>query len=74
MRYSLPDPMIWLFDRDGQQLRYEITRARADGVYRVIITHPDGSETVEEVAEPTEVIERSVRLMNSLRSDGWRVA
>jgi hypothetical protein len=29
---------------------------------------------VEEVEEPTELIERSVELMNSLRGDGWRVA
>ncbi|MBI4485109.1 MAG: hypothetical protein HY655_03775 [Acidobacteria bacterium] len=66
--------MIWFFDKDGEKLRYEITRDRADGKYRVVITHPDGTESVEEVDEPTELIERSVQLMNSLRSDGWRVA
>ena len=26
------------------------------------------------VEEPTELIERSVKLMNSLRGDGWKVA
>jgi len=31
------------------------------GRYRVIITRPDGSESVEEVDEPTELIERSVQ-------------
>ena len=46
----------------------------AVGRYRVIITRPDGSESVEEVDEPTELIERSVRLMNSLRGEGWHVA
>ncbi len=71
--YSL-DPMIWFFDRNGERLRYEISRDRADGRYRVIITKPDGSESVEEMNEPTELIERSVQLMNSLRGDGWRVA
>ena len=44
------------------------------GRYRVVITKPDGSESIEEVDEPTELIERSVQLMNSLRGDGWRVA
>jgi hypothetical protein len=39
-----------------------------------VITHPDGTESIEEVDEPTELIERSVQLMNSLRGDGWRVA
>ena len=66
--------MIWFFDRNGEKLRYEISRDRTDGRYRVVITHPDGSESVEEVDEPTELIERSVELMNSLRGDGWHVA
>ena len=66
--------MIWFFDRNGERLRYEITRDRAAGRYRVVITRPDGTESVEEVEQPTELIERSVQLMNSLRSDGWRVA
>ncbi len=66
--------MIWFFDRNGEKLRYEITRDRQDGRYRVVITHPDGTESVEEVDEPTELIERSVQFMNSLRDDGWRVA
>ena len=66
--------MIWFFDKDGEKLRYEITRDRVGGRYRVVITRPDGTETVEEVDEPTELIERSVQLMNSLRGDGWKVA
>jgi hypothetical protein len=70
--YSL-DGMIWFFDKDGERLRYEILRDRS-GRYRVVITRPDGSESVEEVDEPTELIERSVQLMNSLRGDGWKVA
>ena len=66
--------MIWFFDRDGETLRYEITRDRIAGRYRLVITRPDGSESVEEVDQPTELIERSVQLMNSLRGDGWHVA
>jgi len=66
--------MIWFFDRNGEKLRYEISRDRAIGRYRLVITRPDGSESIEEVDEPTELIERSVQLMNSLRGDGWHVA
>jgi hypothetical protein len=66
--------MIWFFDRDGEKLRYEISHDRLAGRYRVTITHPDGTESVEDVDEPTALIERSVELMNSLRGDGWRVA
>ena len=47
--------MIWFFDKDGEKLRYEITRNREDGRYRVVITRPDGSESVEEVDEPTKL-------------------
>ena len=66
--------MIWFFDRDGEKLRYEISHDRSAGCYKVTITKPDGSESVEEVDEPTALIERSAQLMNSLRGDGWRVA
>lgn len=66
--------MIWFFDRNGEKLRYEISHDRTNGHYRVVITLPDGSESVEEVDEPTVLIERSVELMNSLRGDGWKVA
>jgi hypothetical protein len=66
--------MIWFFDRDGEKLRYEISHDRAAGFYKVVITHPDGHESIEEVEQPTELIERSVQLMNSLRGEGWRVA
>jgi len=37
------------------------------------VTRPDGSESVEELDQPTELIERSVELMNSLRTEGWRI-
>jgi hypothetical protein len=66
--------MIWFFDRNGERLRYEIMRGRGDNHYRVVITRPDGTESVEEVEEPTELVKRSVQLMNSLRGDGWKVA
>ena len=69
----LSSSMIWFFDRDGQHLSCEISRERL-GRYRVVITQPDGSESVEEVDEATMLIERSVQLMNSLRNDGWHVA
>jgi hypothetical protein len=66
--------VIWFFDRNGERLRYEITRDRAGHRYRLVITKPDGSESIEEVDEPTALVQRSVQLINTLRSDGWRVA
>ena len=66
--------MIWFFDKDGKTLRYEINRDRDAGRYRLVITHPDGKESIEEVDEASDLIDRSVALMSSLRDDGWRVA
>ncbi|HEY2907929.1 MAG TPA: hypothetical protein VGJ29_18635 [Vicinamibacterales bacterium] len=66
--------MIWFFDRNGEKLRYEIHHDKSTGRYRVVITGPDGTESVEEVDEPGALIERSVELMTSLRGDGWHVA
>jgi hypothetical protein len=66
--------MIWFFDRDGDRLRYEISHDRSSGCYRLVVTRPDGSESVEELHQPTDLIERSVELMNDLRTEGWRVS
>jgi hypothetical protein len=66
--------MIWFFDRDGDRLRYEIRHDRSSGCYRLIVTRPDGTEWVEELEQPTDLVERSVELMNSLRTEGWRVS
>jgi len=66
--------VLWFFDRDGERLRYEILRDRVGNCYRLVITKPDGSESIEEVDEPTALVQRSVQLINSLRHDGWRVA
>jgi len=72
LRYSAV--VIWFFDKDGERLRYEIVRDPRSGRYRVIITRPDGTESIEEVDEPTALVERSIKLMDELRGDGWRVA
>jgi hypothetical protein len=73
LRYSSSE-MIWFFDRDGERLRYEISHDRTNGKYKVVVTRPDGSESVEEVDQPTDLIERSVELMNTLRTEGWKVS
>ena len=64
--------MIWIFERDGARLRCEITRNDAGGEYRLAVTQPDGTETVEDIEEPTALIDRSVTVMSALASEGWR--
>ena len=65
--------MIWLFDRDGERLKYEICRQDNGDGFLVVVTQADGQKKVEEVAQPSELIEKSVVQMKQLRADGWKV-
>jgi hypothetical protein len=65
--------MIWFFSREGDRLRYEISRDGEGQRYRVVITEPDGSERIVDVDNPTELVERSVALMSQLRDEGWKI-
>ena len=65
--------MIWLFDRGGEKLKYEIRRQDNGAGYLLVMTQSDGGRKVEQVAQPTELIERSVNQMRQLRKDGWKV-
>ena len=66
--------MIWFFDKDDKRLRYEISHDRSTGRYRVVVRRPDGSEYVAEIDQPADLIEKSVQLMNTLRTEGWKVS
>ena len=67
------ETMIWLFDRGSERLRYEISRQDDGDGYLVVITMDDGRRRVEQVARPTELIEKSVNQMRRLRDSGWRI-
>ncbi len=63
--------MIWLFDRGGEKIVYEISRD--DEGFLLVLTSETGQKRVERIAHPTEVIERSSEQMRRLQEDGWRV-
>ena len=65
--------MIWLFDRAGQRLRYEICREDGGDGYLLVMSSDDGQKRVEHVEQPTELIERSVFQMRQLKDDGWKI-
>lgn len=65
--------MIWLFDRGGEKLQYEICREDAGQGYRLVVTDTDGQKNVQHIDRPSDVIERSVVQMRKLREDGWKV-
>jgi len=65
--------MIWLFDREGEQLKYEICRQEHGDGFLLVMTQADGQTKVEEVAQPAELIEKSLLQLRQLREDGWKI-
>lgn len=64
--------MIWFFDRDGQRLRYEIRRTADDQGYELEVSYPDGRTEVEQMVEPSDLLQRCADLAKTLKEDGWR--
>ena len=64
--------MYWYFERNGQQLRWEIRRDAGGTGYELVVTPPDGPEATEHFTDPTALVERSLALQQSLLDDGWR--
>ncbi|MGH9411789.1 MAG: hypothetical protein ACRD1V_20320 [Vicinamibacterales bacterium] len=63
--------MIWFFEKQRSRLVYEIRR-QADGHdYELVVTFPDGRQEVEQFEDPRALVERSQRLQETLRADGW---
>jgi len=65
--------VIWLFDRGGEKIAYEICRDDASGEFLLVMTAATGQKRVERVADATEVLERSIDQMRQLHEDGWKV-
>ena len=65
--------MIWFFDREGQRLRYEIRRTADDQGYELEVSYPDGRTEVEQMIEPSDLLQRCADLARTLKDEGWRV-
>jgi hypothetical protein len=65
------DRMIWFFERQTSRLLYEIRRQVDGDDYELVVTFPDGRQEVEKFKDAVSLIERSHRLQESLRADGW---
>jgi hypothetical protein len=66
--------VIWVLTRDGTRLRCEVSRADAEGRYRIVLVKPGAPAVVEELAGPAAVIERTAAVMNQLRDEGWQLS
>ena len=65
--------MIWLFDRGGEKISYEIRRDGATGGFLLVMTSGSGQQRIERIGNPTELIEKSSDQMRRLQEDGWKV-
>ena len=63
--------MIWFFERHEARLLYEIRRLVDGDDYELVVTFPDGRQEVEKFDDAHALIERSHRLQESLRAQGW---
>jgi hypothetical protein len=64
--------MIWFFERHDSRLLYEIRRQADGDDYELVVTFPDGRQEVEHYDDPHALIERSQRLQDALRAQGWQ--
>jgi hypothetical protein len=65
------DDMIWFFERQTSRLLYEIRRQVDGDDYELVVTFPDGKQEVEKFKDAITLIERSHRLQESLKAEGW---
>lgn len=63
--------MLWFFERNTAKLLYEIRRQVDGNDYELVVTFPDGSQEIEKYQDPHTLIERSHRLQETLRLQGW---
>ena len=63
--------VIWRFVKNGEEIRYELRREKLDGPYYLVRVRADGTETVTEIDQATDVVEHTAEVMRALRRDGW---
>ena len=64
--------MLWVFERQGEQMRCEIRREGAGAGFEMIVTTPDGSQRMERFGETNDLIKRTLDLQRELLESGWR--
>ena len=63
--------MIWFLERGDKLMACE---ARRDGArFELAISNHDGTERVEYIDDPTQLIQRINECQRTLRRNGWRI-
>jgi hypothetical protein len=63
--------MVWVFERNGQRLRYEIRRRDGGDGYELVVSYPDRRSDVEHLLEPLDLLRRCAEVGAKLKADGW---
>jgi hypothetical protein len=63
--------MIWFFTRGPAQLDIEVRRVSHGGAFELIVDYPDGTETVERIADPRKLVDRTLKVQRRLIREGW---
>lgn len=63
--------MIWFFEREGEQLEYEIRQERRGEPFEVVVRDA-GRQKLARLEDPAELLRRSANLWSLLLESGWR--
>ena len=66
--------MVWVFERGGERLQFEVRRAPDGAGYEVRITFADGQVQSDTVVEAADLLERCAEVGEALKADGWRAS
>lgn len=66
--------MVWVFAKDGRQLRCAVLHTDEPAAYQLIVTQPDRTRVVEAMADPAALVDRLAAVTADIHADGWQLA
>jgi hypothetical protein len=64
--------MIWLWERENEQLSCEVQKAEEADAYDLTITRPDGTEERQRFEDPSSLLQHASGWREWLSKKGWR--
>jgi hypothetical protein len=62
--------MFWWFERGGELLRLEVLQLTTDS-FELRVIQDDGSETIENFSNASELAKRHVQVQDQVAKEGW---
>jgi hypothetical protein len=64
--------MVWFYERHGTFIRCETRDVPSKTSFELVVTQPDGTETVERFEDSNALQRRQYELETVLTHDGWQ--